>query len=81
MQGQRRAGVAVGQHQHRKAADGNLGIFRGSDAIGAQRRAVLKPSGGIEGDGLHRLQIQRIQERHAMEAHTPMRVRRRRGVH
>ena len=81
MQGQWRTGVAVGQHQHRKAADGDLGVFGGGDVIGAQRSAVFIVGRRIKRDGLHRLLVQRVEKRHAMEAHTPMGVRRWGGVH
>ncbi len=81
MQGQRRAGIAVGQHQHRETPDRHLGIFAGRHMVGAQRGSALGIGRGIEGDGFHRLRIQRVEKTHAMKPHTPMGVRCRRGVH
>ena len=41
MQCQRRAGVAVGQHQHRKAAHGNFGVFASLNRVTLKQRGVL----------------------------------------
>ena len=81
MQRQRCAYVAVGQHQHGEAANGDLGVFSGCDVIRPQLRAVVIVGRGIERDGIHRLLIQRVEKGHAVQPHTPMRVRRWRGVH
>ncbi len=81
MQGQRRTGVAMGQHQHRETADSDLRIFRRLHMIATHPGGVLKVGGRIERDGFHRLQIQRVEKTHAVKAHTPMRVRRRGSVH
>ncbi|MNR48801.1 hypothetical protein D3C85_1680870 [compost metagenome] len=81
VQGQRGSGVAMGQHQHRETTDGDAGIFAGFDGIALEYAGVFLVAGRIEGDGTHRLQVQRIEEAHLMEADAPVRMWRRCGVH
>ncbi|MNL67071.1 hypothetical protein D3C87_1916280 [compost metagenome] len=71
----------MGEHQHRKAADGHFGVFPGFDAVALKRAGVFLCARGIEGNGPHRLQIERIEKAHFMKADAPVRMRRRRGVH
>ncbi|MNL16130.1 hypothetical protein D3C87_1371560 [compost metagenome] len=81
MQGQRGTGVSVGQHQHREPADGDLGVLPRFDGVTLELAGVLPITGRIEGDGAHRLQVQRVEKSHLMEADAPVRMRCRRGVH
>ena len=81
MQRQRRSGVAVRQHQHRKTTDGHLGVSAGLDGVTLKQAAMFAVAGRIEGDGAHRLQIQRIEECHFVVTDTPDRVSPGRGMH
>ncbi|MNL49825.1 hypothetical protein D3C87_1727860 [compost metagenome] len=81
MQGQWRSGVAVGQHQHGETAHGDLGVFTGLDRIALKLAGVFFFARGIESDGAHRLQIERVEKTHLVVTDAPVRMRRGGGVH
>ena len=74
MQGQGRSGIAVGQHQHREAADGDLGIAGGADPVTLQLAGVLDTGGRVKSDGAHRLLVKGVEKVQLMKADAPMRV-------
>ena len=81
MQGQRRASVAVGQHQHREAAQGDSRVLSSLDLIPLKGARMFDAGRRIKGNRPHRLQVQRVEKAQVMVADTPVRLRCRRGVH
>ena len=81
MQGQRGSGVAVGQHQHGESADGDFRVFTRLDGVTLESAGMFLFARWVEGDGTHRLQVQRVEKLHLVVADAPVRMRRRGGVH
>ncbi|MNP65346.1 hypothetical protein D3C76_1609290 [compost metagenome] len=81
VQGQRRAGVAMGQQQHRKPADSDFGVFAGFDVVPLKQAGMFLGARRIEGNGTHRLQVERVEKAQFVITDAPVRMRRRRGVH
>ena len=72
VQRQWRADIAMGQHQQRVMADGDLGIFAGIDVVDANAAVHFVISRRVKSDGVHRLAVHRVQKAEAMKAHAPL---------
>ncbi len=72
VQRQRCAGIAMGQHQQRETANGKVDVFTGFDLKPFEPAGVRDGRGRVKGKGVHGLLIDRVGEREAMIAHTPV---------
>ncbi|MCY1433571.1 hypothetical protein D9M71_496020 [compost metagenome] len=68
MQGQRRSGIAMGQHQQGETPRGNLRFLAGGDPVATEAALVRTADGRVEHQRFHRLQVEGVEKGHAVVA-------------